>query len=267
MTAGRWTSFAGSLTSLGSGIQSQPQLAVAMAVLAAIGVVVLARRRAVHAILLASVIALSCLITFATMKVMSSWGWLGWQRYLSHLLVPYLVLIAVGTRWIAPGCDGSVGLARARGRDHTHPAPSRGAGPCGMARLAESPSRDGAGSELFGVRQSATARGAGVGVRGEPGRSGAWNRNRLQSTPVRIRPGASRRARQVLPGRKRGPKGQGAAGSLGDRHGSAVCAPAQSAPGRAIHRLSAHGGVSRPDAPAASRCEAERRSPSVNLRA
>jgi hypothetical protein len=91
----------GSITSLGGGVESQIPVAVTLAVLAAVGLVVLARRQPVHAILLSSVIAASCLISYATMEQMSLWGWTNWQRYLAHLLVPYLVLIAIGTLWLA----------------------------------------------------------------------------------------------------------------------------------------------------------------------
>ncbi|MBW2401140.1 MAG: glycosyltransferase family 39 protein, partial [Deltaproteobacteria bacterium] len=91
----------GSITSLGGVVESQIPVAVTLAVLATVGLVVLARRQPMHAILLSSVIVISCLITYATMAEMSAWGWNAWQRYLSHLLIPYLVLIAIGALWLA----------------------------------------------------------------------------------------------------------------------------------------------------------------------
>jgi hypothetical protein len=91
----------GAITSLGGAVESQIPVAMALAALAAIGVIVLARRQPVHAMLLSSVIVFGCCITYATMEGMSSWGWAAWQRYLSHLLVPYLVLIAIGALWLA----------------------------------------------------------------------------------------------------------------------------------------------------------------------
>jgi hypothetical protein len=96
----------GSFTSLGGAVESQIPIALMLAALAAVGLVVLARRQPVHAILLGSVIAVGCLITYATMEEMSAWGWTAWQRYLSHLLVPYLVLIAIGASWLARAVAG-----------------------------------------------------------------------------------------------------------------------------------------------------------------
>jgi hypothetical protein len=98
----------GAMTSLGGVVESQLPLAVTLALLSAVGLVVLARRQPVHAILLGNVIGVSCIVTYATMEEMSSWGWTAWQRYLSHLLVPYLVLVAVGSAWIARVVVGRV---------------------------------------------------------------------------------------------------------------------------------------------------------------
>jgi len=90
------------LRSLGGGVAKGSLVpALAMTALAGIGCVVLARKRPVAAILFASLILISCLLTYLTMESMSDRSWLGWRRYLSHLLVPYLLLSACGTVWIA----------------------------------------------------------------------------------------------------------------------------------------------------------------------
>ncbi len=65
--------------------------------LAAIGAGVLARRNAMRAFLLVSAIAIPATITWANLAPMSSGNWHGWQRYLAHLLIPFLLLTAVGT--------------------------------------------------------------------------------------------------------------------------------------------------------------------------
>jgi hypothetical protein len=89
------------VTSLGGALETQTPVALATSALAAVGLIVLIRRRPAHALLLASVIGLGATITYATMGAMSTWGWVHWQRYLSHLLVPYLVLVSIGTIQLA----------------------------------------------------------------------------------------------------------------------------------------------------------------------
>lgn len=69
--------------------------------LASLGLWDLARRHALRATLLGSVIVISALVTWANLAPMTGANWLGWQRYLAHLLIPYLVLVAIGAQWLA----------------------------------------------------------------------------------------------------------------------------------------------------------------------
>jgi hypothetical protein len=90
-----------SIQTLGGSRPTLTILSLSMTGLAGAGLVILARRRAVSALLLGSVIVISGAITFTTMAPVSGAGWLGWQRYLSHLLIPFLVLVATGSLWLA----------------------------------------------------------------------------------------------------------------------------------------------------------------------
>jgi hypothetical protein len=87
--------------SLGGATRASMLPGLAVATLAILGLWQLARTSATKAILLGSVIAISAYLTWANLALMSGSSWHGWQRYLAHLLIPYLVLVAIGTQWIA----------------------------------------------------------------------------------------------------------------------------------------------------------------------
>lgn len=76
-------------------------LALGSLLLCVSGLGFLARRRPLDAILFGAVIIVGGLLTFSTLEYASDWGWWGWQKYLSHLLIPFALLIAVGTDGIS----------------------------------------------------------------------------------------------------------------------------------------------------------------------
>jgi len=88
------------IASLGGASHTLLWPGTAVTLLALLGLWDLSRRRTLEAVLLGSVLLISGAVTWANLAPMSAANWHGWQRYLAHLLIPFLVLVAVGTQWL-----------------------------------------------------------------------------------------------------------------------------------------------------------------------